>query len=122
MRAMGQRKTIWFAIVMSTFVYAIVVYSLSRSWPRPGPFGAAVQQQLVLGLYAAAVAVFFGALILSSRVAHHHQRFIVRISLFESCAILGLVIAMITRDWRLFVAPWALSLMGLMTSYPSDVE
>ncbi|HJQ36534.1 MAG TPA: hypothetical protein VKB93_05305 [Thermoanaerobaculia bacterium] len=119
---MGQRKTIWFAIVMSTFVYAIVVYSLSRSWPRPGPFGTAVQQQIVLGLYAAVVAVFFAALILPSRIEHHRQRFIVRISLFESCAILGLLVAFLTHDWRLFIAPFVLSLMGLMTSYPSDVE
>ena len=31
----SQRKMIWFAILMSTFVYAVMVYSLSRGWPRP---------------------------------------------------------------------------------------
>ena len=122
MRPMSQRKIIWFAIVMSTFIYAVVVYSLSRGWPQPGPFAASVQQPMVLGLYAAAIAMFFAALMIPGRIAHHHQRFIVRLALFESCAIFGLVVAFLTRDWRLFLAPWVMSLIGFMSTFPSDVE
>lgn len=120
MRRMSQRKTIWFAIVMSTFVYAVIVYSLSRGWPQPGPLAAAIQQQIVLGLYAAAIAMFFAALTIPGRIAHHHQRFIVRLALFESCAIFGLLVAFLTRDWRLFLAPWVLSLIGFISNYPSE--
>lgn len=105
---------------MSTFIYAVIFYSLSREWPRPGAFAASVQQRLVLILYAAAVASFFGALIIPSRISHHHQRFITRLALFESCAIFGLLAAFLTRDWRLFIAPWALALVGFISNYPSD--
>jgi hypothetical protein len=122
MRAMSQRKIIWTALVMSTFVYGAITYVMSSDWPRPGPLAAAIQQQMVLGLYAAAVAVFFAALIVPGRIPHHRQRFILRLALFESCAIFGLLAAFLTRDGRLFIAPWALSLVGFFSSSPSDVE
>jgi len=111
---------IWFAILMSTFVYAVMVYSLSRGWPRPGLFEASARQPVVLGLYAAAVAMFVAALIVPRGIPQPHPRFVTTLALFESCAILGLTATFLTRDWRLYVAPWALSLIGFVRNYPSD--
>lgn len=111
---------IWFAIVVSTFIYAVIVYSLSRNWPQPGAFAESVQRPLVLGLYGAALAVYIAALIVPSYIAHHHQRFVFEIAMYDSCAIFGLVAAFITQDWRLFIAPWVLALSGFVRKFPSD--
>ena len=116
-----QPKMIWFSILMSTFIYAVMVYSLSRGWPQPGPFEPSVRRPMVLGLYAAAVAMFVAALLVPPRlISQPHSRFVTTLALFESCAIFGLLTAFLTQDWRLYVAPWALSLIGIVRNYPSE--
>jgi len=119
---MRERKIIWFALFVSTFIYAVIVYSLSRSWPQPGAFAATVQRPLILGLYAAAVVMFAMALILPRSITDERTRFINTLALFESCSVLGLTAAFLVQDWRVFIAPWALSLIGFMRSFPSGVR
>jgi hypothetical protein len=116
----SQRKMIWFAILMSTFIYAVMVYSLSRGWPQPGPFEPSVRRPMVLGLYAAAAAMFVAALVVPRGISQPHSRFITTLAFFESCAIFGLLTTFLTQDWRLYIAPWALSLIGFVRNYPSE--
>jgi hypothetical protein len=116
----SQRKIIWFAITASTFIYAAVVYSLSRTWPHPGSFDVVARGPYVLGLYAAALVMFVLAFIIPSGIAQHQPRFVARMGLFESCAVLGLMASFLTQDWRVYFAPWALALIGFVRSYPSE--
>lgn len=117
---MDQRKIIWFAIVTSTFIYAAILWSLSRSWPQPGAFEQALRRPMVPGLYIAAAVMFLVALTVPRAIGEVRQRLIVTLALFESCAIFGLVAAFLTQDWRLYAAPWAVSLIGFIVNYPRD--
>lgn len=117
---MSQRKIIWFGIFMSTFIYAAVLYSLSKNWPKPGSFDDAVRQTIPAVLYLAALASFAAAFAVPRIIKLSHPAFITTLALFEACAIYGLTAAFITQDWRLYLAPWALSLIGFMSRFPSD--
>ena len=55
---MPQKKIIWFAIVLASFIYAFIIYYLSRNWPQPGPFEESLRNQIVLILYFVAIATF----------------------------------------------------------------
>ena len=47
-------------------------------------------------------------------------RMIMSLAIFESCAIFGLVSTFLLQDWRLYLAPWALAVIGFLRSWPSD--
>jgi hypothetical protein len=47
-------------------------------------------------------------------------RMIVALAMFEACSIFGLVTVVLYKDWRLFVAPWVLSLIGFVREWPRD--
>jgi hypothetical protein len=117
---MRQKKIIWFAIVIASFIYATILYYLSRQWPAPGPFEKAFENQVVLILYGLSVLTFIFALF--PRLGNPKQNaFIVSLALFESVAIYGFMAAFLARDWRLFIGPWVLALVGFMTRWPSTM-
>ena len=120
MRRVSQRKIIWFGITMSTFAYAVVLYSVAQNWPQPGSFDAAVRRPITLGLYGAALLIFTQAFVLPRGIKDHHWRFVVTLAMFEACALFGLTAAFMNQDWRLFIAPWVLALMGFVRTYPSE--
>ena len=116
---MKSDKPIWFAIVFSTFIYAVIAYSVAGT--PEGTLAAAVKQQIPTLLYALALASFVAGLLLPGRLrAPARMKMIVALALFESCAVYGLLAAFLTRDWRLFVPPWIIGLIGMWRVYPSD--
>ena len=120
MRRVSQRKIIWFAIVFSTFIYAAILWSLSRNWPQPGPFEEVIRRPYSFGPYIAAVVIFLQALVLPRMIKDHQPRFVTTLAMFEACAILGLMAAFINQDWRLFIAPWVLALIGFARTFPAE--
>lgn len=120
MSGVSQRKIIWFAIAFSSFIYAAILWSLSRSWPQPGPFAEAFKKPMITGLYVIAAIEFVFALVFPNMISDAHTRFITRLALFEAVAIFGLVASFLAQDWRLYVAPWILAMMGFVMNYPSD--
>lgn len=117
---MDQRRVIWFAIVFSTVIYAVIAYL-----EAPVPAGAvqdAFRNGTVLGLYGVALAAFVTAFAIRTmlRDAPSRTRLVVTLAVFEACAIFGLLAAFLQRDWRLYLAPWALALIGFVAVWPSD--
>jgi hypothetical protein len=117
---MESKKIIWLAIVMSTFIYALMLYLLAQDWPAPGAFDEAVRKQLVLPLYIAAMVAFLAAFVLPRAFRDPKPAWIASLALFESCAIFGLLAAFVNQDWRLFVPGWALSLLGFFIRFPFE--
>lgn len=117
---MRQKKIIWFAIVLASFIYAVIVWMLAKNWPQPGPFDEAVRHEMVLMLYAVAVVTFVMALFIPRIMSANAPKYIVALALFESVVIYGLLAAFLRQDWRLFVPTWILGLIGFATRWPSD--
>jgi len=120
MSGVTQRKIFWFGIFLSTLIYAVVLYSLSKNWPRPGSFDDAIRKPIPAVLYLVALATFALAFAVPRIIRHRDPAFIAALALFEACAIYGLLAAFLTQDWRLYLAPWALAVIGFMTRFPSD--
>ena len=117
---MRQQKIIWVALVFSTFIYVGLAYTLA---PEPElPFSDSVTQTMALALYGAAFATFIAALVVPSLLvsAPPQKRLVVAMAMFEACTLMGLVAAMMLKDWRLIVPTWIASLVGFMREYPTD--
>lgn len=117
---MNQQKIIWGALFFSTFIYVGIAYSLA---PDPElTFSESVGQSMALAAYGVAFAAFIMAMVIPSLLVSTPQRvrMIVAMAMFESCAIAGLVAAMLLKDWRLIVPAWIASLVGFMREFPRD--
>ena len=120
LQSVSQRRIIWFALLTSTFIYAGILSSLERSWPQPGAFADSVRKPMITGIYIATAVNFIAALIIPRMFSQERPRFILRLAFFETCTVFGLMAALLAQDWRLFIAPWALSLMGFARQFPSE--
>lgn len=120
---MSQKKIIWGAIVFSTFIYALLLFMLSREWPKPATtYNQAVNSPMVLALFGAALVVFLMGQTLPRAMSSKAAAWIPSLALSEASAIFGLLAAFLTRDWRLFIAPWILALIGFVTQWPSTED
>lgn len=118
MAGMTRQRMIWFAIVMSTVIYLVVAMQIAPE--AGGDFDASAGASPVPMLYGVALLVFLGAWFAAPRVVHGSAdvKMIVCLALFEACAIFGLVAAILVGDWRLYLAPWALAILGFMREFP----
>lgn len=135
-------RIIWLAIFASILIYALITFMTLRQ-PSPAPFESAFSNPLVLGFHLAGVGLFFAAFVVSSVVLRDgatpspsytpvaspetvnvtvrmRKGLIARWALIESVAIFGLVVAFMSQDARLFLPLFALSVAGMLASYPSD--
>ena len=116
------QRVIWFGIAVSTLFYAGIIY-LAANKPST-TFDATVRSPMVFGPYLMAAAVFVIGLVwpLVPSAAPARVRMIVRMALFEACAVFGVVAAFANRDWRIYLAPWALAIAGFFLAFPRDVN
>ena len=119
---MSQRKLIWFAIVLSTFIYAVILYTLSTSWPRPGSLDAALRDPRTIVLYIVAAGDFLLGSVFARLPRLAPVRMIVACAIYEAVAIFGLLAAFLARDWRLFIGPWVLAMIGFAMEFPRDYD
>jgi F0F1-type ATP synthase membrane subunit c/vacuolar-type H+-ATPase subunit K len=114
-------RMIWFALVISTVIYAVIVYMISASHPH-APFGDAVRSQMTLILYGLCVASFFAGNVAWSVMRNRplQLRMVVSMAIFESGAVYGLIAAFLAYDWRLYLGPWLVALIGFARCFPSD--
>jgi hypothetical protein len=114
-------RVIWLAIFMSTLIYLLVVFLIAQK--NSGvPYDAAVRGTEVLVLYAIALVSFLLGNFPPEQVRKQPPRFrmITRLAIFESCAVYGVVAAFMHEDWRLYLAPWALAIIGFVRVFPSN--
>lgn len=114
---MQKARFLWLAIFQSTIIYFVIAFIIARD-PQ-GDVSAAMRQPLVLILYAIAVALFFAAPVVASRIKSQAPApLVVQLALYEAGAVLGLVAALVQKDWRLYVPPFALAVLGFLRIWP----
>jgi thiamine transporter ThiT len=109
---MMQQRLLWFALVFTTFLYGILAYATERNY-RLQPIELMLRRPFVIAAYVIGLALFFLALRMS-------QRFVVQLALLDAVAIMGLLAAMLMRDWRIYLPAWAFALVGFVRVYPSE--
>ena len=116
---MSQQRIIWGAIVFSTVIYLFVAYSLAPVPVRP--FQESVRTPITLAMYAAALAGFIAALVVPSMLQQPQRvKMIAALALFESCAVFGLMAAILHKDWRLYIPAWIAALIGFLREWPRE--
>lgn len=119
---MNQSKIMWFSFVMSTVIYLVVLFTLAPELPQHS-YEESLRGRLTMTLYAAAFVVFLAGFILPGRIeAPARVRMILRMAFFEACAINGLLAAFFAQDWRVYLAPWVLALLGFVSAFPKENE
>ena len=114
---MNPRVIIWFAIVMSTVIYLVLGITFSGDASQYHLLG---RDQYVPVLHGVALVMFVIGWYVVPRVirSNDQMRMIVSLAVFESCAIFGLLGAFLTKDWRIYLFPWALALIGFIRVFP----
>lgn len=116
---MNPRLVIWAALVFSTIIYfGLAVYTS----PARGDFEQSLRSRYVPVLYGLALLAFVFAWLVVPRVVRSHPqtRMVAAMAMFEASSVFGLVAAFLVQDWRLFVAPWVLTLFGFIREFPRD--
>ncbi|MDP9360670.1 MAG: hypothetical protein M3P29_04370 [Acidobacteriota bacterium] len=105
-------QVIYVGILMSTLIYAVIAWAATNA-VRAKTLPEELRAPVTIGLYAAAAVAFFVAMITRSR-----RLLVVRWAMLEVACICGLTASLLHGDWRLYAAPWALVLAGLIALYP----
>jgi hypothetical protein len=113
------QRMIWFGIAVSTLFYGGIIFAVANK--PTATFEAAVRSPMVLGPYVMAALIFMIGLLwpMISSASPARVKMIIRMALFEACAIFGLVAAFISHDFRIYLAPWALAAAGFFLAFPT---
>lgn len=107
------QRIIWFALLLSTVIYAVIAYLFGGEPHRP------FDRTAVVAVYVAAIVDFAIATFFPLASTQPPQtQLIVRLALYEACAVMGLMIAFVFHDFRLYVGLWALALIGFASRFP----
>ncbi|HEV7426697.1 MAG TPA: hypothetical protein VGQ46_10045 [Thermoanaerobaculia bacterium] len=106
-------QIIYIAILMSTLIYAVVAWATTHAVAPGKSLTDELRNPVTIAMYSAAAGTFLAATVVRSR-----KMLIVRWAMLELGCICGIVAAMIHGDWRLYIAPWALALVGFISLYP----
>jgi hypothetical protein len=106
-------QIIYAAILMSTLIYAVVAWATTRAIAPAQSLGDELRATTTIGLYIAAAIALLGAIILRER-----RLLIVRWALLDAACVCGLAVTLLHGDWRLYIAPWVLALVGFVSLYP----
>ena len=116
-----QLRIIWFALFMSTMIYAVVLFVVSANHPVR-PLDQMLGRPFTLICYALAIGSFIAGTILWNVMRDRplQLRMVASMAVFESGAVFGMVAAFLTYDWRVYVPAWVLCLMGFARCFPGE--
>ena len=119
---MNQRMVIWVAIVFSTVVYLVVALTVAGG--APDASAGQARREYVPILYGLAILTFLFGWLAVPRVVRSSRRLrmICAMAIYEAGAIFGLIGAFLTKDWRIYLLPWALAIIGFLRERPRHGE
>jgi hypothetical protein len=125
---MNQLRIIWAAILMSTLVYFVVLWTSMRDRPFTRSLEEALSDPRTIGAYILAVILYFAAFMISASIergkgprnARIRSAAIIRFAILEAVCVVGLVVAFIEGDWRLYLPTFVLAFIGFARSLPRE--
>jgi hypothetical protein len=120
-------RLVYFALITSLFIYAGIVWSVSRTWTPSGTLEQELGQPIILVLMGLSMATFafsfsLGAWMNAETPERQRLRMVMRWAIIESVAIYPFLAAFFTHDWRLFAIGWILALIGFALAPPPERE
>ena len=107
------------ALIVSTFIYAFIVWTVPLAHLGHSPVWPVMLIVLyVLAIPSLAIAFFFGRLANRGPERLLRPRRIVQWAMIETVTIYGMLAAFLGKDWRLFVPLWIVSLIAFALSPP----
>jgi len=106
-------QLVYFGILMSTLIYAIVAWATTKPITPAHSLIDELRNPTTIALYAVAAGSFLAALIIRSR-----PLLIARWMMLEAACICALIAALLLGDWRLYIGPWAVAVLGFIALYP----
>lgn len=113
------QRIVWLAILASTLVYAALAVVVPHG--HTGPARALVTDPRDIAVVVVAAALFITAFWAGSTFKDARGYFAM-MALLESASVVGLVGAIKGGDWRIFILPWCLSMIGMIYAYPRASE
>ena len=124
---MNQLRIIWAAILMSTVIYFVVLWTSLRNRPFTRELEQSLRDPRTIAAYAVAIVLYFAAFIISGGIERRgrgeatiRRAAIIRFALLESVCIVGLVVAFLEEDWRLYLPAFVLAFIGFARSLPRE--
>ena len=118
-------RIIWAALFVAILIYCALAFFLAQK-NASQPFDANFNDVLVPIIYGMAAVTFGVAYFMRARLRALGRPLavysIVGWALFEAVSIYGLVLAFVHLDWRLIVAPAAVSIAGFITTFPGEIN
>jgi hypothetical protein len=111
-------RVIFFAILLSTVIYAVIVWATTFQRVAAQSLEDELQSPITLGLYGAGLVMYIMAFVIPTRIPRRSARYIARWAMLESIAIFGLIDALLFGDWRLYLPPWIIALIGFSRAFP----
>ena len=115
------KRTLWYAIFFTTLVYAALAFIVAHRHSTPAMSLASPNDIAVIVVAALLFTISFGVGPVL-KVRDVARGYFVTLALLETVCLVGLVGAFRTGDWRVFVAPWCLSMIGMIYAYPRASE
>jgi hypothetical protein len=106
-------QIIYVALLMSTLIYGVVAWATTHAIAPAQSLGDELRATTTIALYIAAGMAILGAIILRER-----RLLIVRWALLDAACICGLIASLLYGDWRLYIGPWVLALVGFVSLFP----
>lgn len=117
-----KQRVIWAGLLASTFLYAFIAWFVVGT--PAVDLRTEVLQPFMLVVYAVALTTYVTAFLFSGALARRgvarETTLIVKMAMLEAVTIFGLVAAFLAHDWRLILPTWALSLVGMLRSFPQE--
>ena len=113
------QRILWTAILFSTFVYAGVAAFVARQNAHGSIRSLLSNPRDLAPIVVAAVlflTAFWAASLLRGRDAG--RAFFVLLALLDAVCLAGLVGAFRAGDWRVFILPWCLAMIGMIFAWP----
>jgi len=122
---MNQLRVIWAAILMSTIIYFAVLWTAMHERPFTRSLENALRDPRTIGAYVVAIVLYFAAFMISGSIERRHAKdarraAIIRFAILESVCVVGVVIAFLEGDWRLYLPTFVLAFIGFARSLPRE--
>ena len=120
---MRMQRIIWAALFGSILLYCFVAFTVAqRNAQRP--FETALHDQFTIILYSIGALTFAAAFFMRGWLRERGRPLqmynVVGWALLESVTIYGLVLALMTMDWRMIALPAALTIAGFIITFPQE--